>query len=54
MVAKFLGITIPKDLYDKIEEKRKDLPRSYFYKKLLESGYNSNFLNKLVESKKHE
>lgn len=54
MTTKFLGITIPEDLYDKIEEKRKDLPRSYFYRKLLESGYNSNFLETLMGSKNHE
>lgn len=39
MTVKFLGITIPKDLYDKIEEKRKDLPRSYYYKKLIDFAY---------------
>ena len=39
MTTKFLGITIPKDLYDKIEEKRKDLPRSYYYKKLIFFAY---------------
>ncbi|BDQ30590.1 hypothetical protein [Nitrosopumilus zosterae] len=37
--SKFVGITIPKELYDKIEKKRGDLPRSYIYKKLVETGY---------------
>lgn len=54
MATKFVGITIPEDLYNKIEEIRKDLPVSYFYKKLLESGYNSNFLETLMGSKNHE
>jgi len=39
MTTKFLGITIPAELYDKIEAKRKDLPRSYFYKKLINFAY---------------
>lgn len=39
MATKFLGITIPAELYDEIEEKRKDIPRSYFYKKLIDFAY---------------
>jgi len=39
MATKFLGITIPVELYNKIEEKRKDLPRSYYYKKLIDFAY---------------
>ena len=37
--SKFVGITLPGDLYDKIEKAKGDLPRSYFYKKLVQSGY---------------
>ncbi len=37
--SQFVGITIPKDLYDKIEQERGDLPRSYVYKKLVKIGY---------------
>lgn len=43
--SKFVGITIPKELYDKIEKERGDLPRSYFYKKLVETGYKQGVLN---------
>lgn len=43
--SKFVGITIPQELYDKIEEKRGDLPRSYIYKKLVETGYKQGELN---------
>lgn len=43
----FVGITIPEKLFDEIEQLRKDLPRSYIYKKLLESSYSSDFLSKL-------
>lgn len=37
--SQFVGITIPKELYDKIEKARGDLPRSYAYKKLVKAGY---------------
>ena len=37
--SQFVGITIPKELYDKIEKDRGDLPRSYVYKKLVKIGY---------------
>jgi len=37
--SQFVGITIPKELYDKIEKVRGDLPRSYVYKKLVKIGY---------------
>jgi len=40
--SKFVGITLPGDLYDKIEKAKGDLPRSYFYKKLVKSGYELN------------
>jgi len=46
--SKFVGITIPKTLFDKIELLRKDLPRSYIYKKLLESSYSSDFSSHLA------
>lgn len=39
MTTKFLGITIPAELYDKIEKQRKDLPRSYYYKKLIDFSF---------------
>ena len=45
--SKFVGITIPKTLFDNIEMMRKDMPRSYVYKKLLEYSYNQNFLQEL-------
>lgn len=51
MATKFLGITIPVELYNKIEEKRKDLPRSYFYKKLIEFAY-KNDVYLILEDKK--
>jgi len=51
MVAKFLGISIPEELYEKIEEKRKDLPRSYFYKKLIEFAY-KNDVSLILEDQK--
>lgn len=35
----FVGITLPKKLYEKIEEERGDLPRSYYYKQLILSAY---------------
>ncbi len=37
--SQFVGITLPKELYDKIEKDRGDLPRSYIYKKLVKTGY---------------
>jgi len=37
--SQFVGVTIPKELYDKIEKDRGDLPRSYFYQKLVKTGY---------------
>ena len=39
MPTKFLGISLPEELYNKTERERKDLPRSYFYKKLIEFAY---------------
>ncbi|GKS67908.1 hypothetical protein YTPLAS73_14550 [Nitrosarchaeum sp.] len=42
--SKFVGITIPKELYDKIESDRGDLPRSYVYKKLVLTGYENGAL----------
>ena len=39
MSTKFLGISLPEELYNKTERERKDLPRSYFYKKLIEFAY---------------
>lgn len=43
--SKFVGITIPQELYDKIENCRGDLPRSYVYKKLVETGYKQGGLD---------
>lgn len=51
MATKFLGITLPVELYDEIEEQRKDLPRSYYYKKLIEFSFDSNVFKKLVNLK---
>lgn len=45
--SRFVGITIPKELFDKIEFLRKDMPRSYVYKKLLEYSYQQNSLQEL-------
>jgi len=42
--SKFVGITIPGELYDKLEKERDDLPRSYFYKKLVQEGYKNRNL----------
>lgn len=43
--SKFVGITIPKELYDKIEKSRGDLPRSYVYHKLVKLGYDHGALD---------
>ena len=43
-MTKFLGVTIPEELYNKIESDRKDFPRSYYCRKLLEYAYQSGFL----------
>lgn len=43
--SQFVGITIPKDLYDKIEKDKGDLPRFYVYKKLVQIGYEQGELN---------
>lgn len=40
----FVGITLPLELVLTIEQKRGDLPRSYVYKKLIESGFQNNIL----------
>ena len=42
--SQFVGITIPKELYEKIEKDREDLPRSYVYQKLLKIGYDQGVL----------
>jgi len=44
--SQFVGITIPKDLYDKIEKDKGDLPRSYVYKKLVMIAYENGALTK--------
>jgi len=43
----FVGITIPFELYNKIESERGDVPRSYVYKKLIEGGYQHGYLPKI-------
>jgi len=45
----YVGITIPIELYQKIENKRGDLPRSYVYKKLIEGGYKNGCLPRIGE-----
>ena len=42
--SKFVGITIPKELYENIESERGDLPRSYVYRKLVQTGYDHGAL----------
>lgn len=43
----FVGITLPLELVLTIEKKRGDLPRSYVYKKLIESGYQNDAISKI-------
>ncbi len=43
----FVGITLPLELVFAIEQKRGDLPRSYVYKKLIESGFQNNTIPKM-------
>jgi len=52
--SQFVGITIPKELYENIEKDRGDLPRSYVYKKLVGIGYHNSTISHLVLESKHE
>jgi len=37
-ITKIIGISVDPELFLKLESKRGDLPKSYFYGKLLEKG----------------
>jgi len=43
----FLGITLPQELVFAINQKYGDLPKSYVYKKLIESGFQNNIIPKI-------
>jgi len=42
----FVGITVPHDLYEKIKKEQEDLPRSYFYRKLIKIGLRQTGISK--------